>query len=198
MTTYIGTTGTASIPQIEVYTGSAWQTPYGLTQVANVIFTSTATIQINNVFTSTYDQYVFEMRYLQNTSNANVNLQNSLAGTPASTASYGGNGFATFANGLSAVFLTTGAGGTTGTKLQFATGAVGSWQYVRGNISGVSTAAPTLYFTNFFGQNTGAGGNSAAFVGGTHTPSTAYDGLTITAEAGTMTGYIKIYGIRNS
>jgi hypothetical protein len=57
MTSYIGVTGTASIPQIETYTGSAWQTPYGLTQVANVTFTNVADIFINNVFTSAYDNY---------------------------------------------------------------------------------------------------------------------------------------------
>jgi len=57
MTTYIGTTGTASIPQIETYTGSAWQTPYGLTQLANVSYTAASSITIDNVFTSQYANY---------------------------------------------------------------------------------------------------------------------------------------------
>ena len=57
MTSYIGTTGTASIPQIETYTGSAWQTPYGMTLVANVPFTTASAVQVDNVFTSAYDSY---------------------------------------------------------------------------------------------------------------------------------------------
>jgi hypothetical protein len=57
MTTYIGVTGTASIPQIETYTGSAWQTPYGLTLVAKANFTGASTATLANVFSSAYDNY---------------------------------------------------------------------------------------------------------------------------------------------
>ena len=57
MTSYIGTTGTASIPQIETYTGSQWQTPYGLTLVANPTFTSTNTWALDNVFSSAFTNY---------------------------------------------------------------------------------------------------------------------------------------------
>jgi len=57
MTSYIGTTGTASIPQIETYTGSAWQTPYGLTQIANVNHAGSSTVSVNNVFSSAFQNY---------------------------------------------------------------------------------------------------------------------------------------------
>jgi hypothetical protein len=57
MTTYIGVTGTATIPQIESYTGSAWQTPYGTTLLANVPFTTASSIAIDNVFSTTYTNY---------------------------------------------------------------------------------------------------------------------------------------------
>jgi hypothetical protein len=57
MTSYIGVTGTASIPQLETYTGSAWQTPYGMTLVANVTASAAASVIIDNVFTATYDHY---------------------------------------------------------------------------------------------------------------------------------------------
>jgi hypothetical protein len=67
MTTYIGMTGTATIPQIEIYTGATWQTPYALTQVANVSFTAAATIQIDNVFTSAYQNYIVIMAFTAST-----------------------------------------------------------------------------------------------------------------------------------
>ena len=57
MTSYIGVTGTATIPQLETYTGSAWQTPYGITQVANVSASAATSVAINNIFTSVYDNY---------------------------------------------------------------------------------------------------------------------------------------------
>jgi hypothetical protein len=59
MTTYIGTTGTASIPQIETYTGSQWETPYGHTLVASVTIPSTvAAVAIDNCFSSRFDEYI--------------------------------------------------------------------------------------------------------------------------------------------
>ena len=57
MTSYIGVTGTATIPQIETYTGSQWQTPYGMTLLANVSYTGAASVSLDNVFTTTYDNY---------------------------------------------------------------------------------------------------------------------------------------------
>ena len=57
MTSYIGVTGTATIPQLETYTGSAWQTPYGSTLVAKADFASATSLTVNNVFTSAYKDY---------------------------------------------------------------------------------------------------------------------------------------------
>lgn len=57
MTSYIGVTGTASIPQIETYTGSAWQTPYGLTLVASATVSNAASLTIDNCFTSAFTNY---------------------------------------------------------------------------------------------------------------------------------------------
>lgn len=58
MTSYIGVTGTASIPQLETYTGSAWQTPYGTTLVASATIGSGVTsFLMDNVFSSAYRNY---------------------------------------------------------------------------------------------------------------------------------------------
>jgi hypothetical protein len=58
MTSYIGVTGTATIPQLETYTGSAWQTPYAMTLLANVTSgTGITSINIDNVFSSAYRNY---------------------------------------------------------------------------------------------------------------------------------------------
>jgi hypothetical protein len=197
MTTYIGTTGTATIPQIESYTGSSFQTLYGQTLVANVSFTSTATVQINNVFTSAYDNYLIVMRYTQNTSTGDLSYQNSLSGTPAATG-YGGNGYVAYANGLSTNGFVTGAGGFTGTKLSIANSQASIGNFITATINSPALASATTFITNFYGRSTGYGGNTSAFISGIHETATAYDGMTITTSAGTMTGNIRVYGLRNS
>jgi hypothetical protein len=58
MTSYISTTGTASIPQIETYTGSQWQTPYGLTLLNSTSIPAATQVSVNNVFTSAYRNYL--------------------------------------------------------------------------------------------------------------------------------------------
>jgi hypothetical protein len=57
MTTYIGTTGTASIPQIESYTGASWQTLGGLTLIANVPYSAATSVTLDNVFTTQFSNY---------------------------------------------------------------------------------------------------------------------------------------------
>ena len=72
MTSYIGTTGTAAIPQLESYTGAAWQTLGGLTQVANVPYTAVSSIQIDNVFTTQYTNYKIILDTTSFTSAGNI------------------------------------------------------------------------------------------------------------------------------
>ncbi len=61
LVTYVGDTGTetpaSTIPQLEMYNGSTWQTPYGLTLLTNVTASAAASVIIDNVFSATYDHY---------------------------------------------------------------------------------------------------------------------------------------------
>jgi hypothetical protein len=61
MVTYVGDTGTESpsstIPQLEAYTGSAWQNLSGMTLLGNFNWNNTATFTVDNVFTTAYDEY---------------------------------------------------------------------------------------------------------------------------------------------
>jgi len=53
MTTYVGTTP----PQLETYTGAAYQNLCGLTLLNASTFTTASSIQVDNVFTTAYDNY---------------------------------------------------------------------------------------------------------------------------------------------
>ena len=92
MTTYIGTTGTATIPQIESYTGSAFQTLYGLTQIANVSVPSSVTsVSLDNVFTSRFRNYRIVINVTTKTANGKMFMRYRVGGVDnvASTYNWG-------------------------------------------------------------------------------------------------------------
>jgi hypothetical protein len=186
MTTYIGTTGTASIPQIETYTGSAWQTPYGLTLVASTTVSGASSIQINNCFTSAYTNYRIIMDFVGSGNNF-IFSRLSASGTPLATSTYqyasrywdsaAGSGAAENASGQGQ--WVTGYASTTGSQsvLDFTYPAV---------------ALPTL-FTGMSAQ-----GSTAVQRTGHNSNSTAYDGYFVLPNGVTLTGTIRIYGYRNA
>ena len=93
MTSYIGTTGTATIPQLETYTGSGWQTPYGSTLITKVDFTSATTITIDNVFNATYRNYLITMSTNTTATGTLNSLQLRVGGVTTAGAGYFGSHF---------------------------------------------------------------------------------------------------------
>ena len=185
MTTYIGTTGTATIPQIETYTGSAWQTPYGLTQIVNASASAAATITLDNVFNTTYENYKIEF-----------NLTGS---TPA----------------LVRIRLRDGSGDSTGTNYRFSSQQIvgGSWAnldnsttenaFTVGFNGGIrSSGTINLYCPNVAVLTSYNAASSyeqyGTYGGGTLNVSTQWTGLKIFATSGTITGNVRVYGMRNS
>ena len=185
MVTYVGTTGTALIPQIETYTGAGWQTPYGLTQVANVSFTSGTTVQIRNVFTSAFDNYLVQFTNVKCSAPSNTFLRLSVGGTDATGTNYQNAQIFWSSGTLNPSFATDnffpvgGAGNTDNTNLS--------------SIITLTNPAKTLP-TGFHIQS--HGNNTSNLLGGMHQVSTAYDGFTY--AGGTFTsGSIRIFGYRN-
>lgn len=198
MTTYIGTTGTATIPQIETYTGSAWQTPYGMTQVANVTFTSVADIFINNVFTTTYDNYHIKFTSTNASATTGIFLAFTTGGVSA------GNAHAYVRNTISNAGLSTAANGT-----NFS----GPGISITDNYN-ITNGAPVASFdvmnpaingrlTHLMGHCIYYQSSAARFEGGaiwgTLNSGSPMDGFRIYPNSGgTISGIVKIYGYRNS
>jgi hypothetical protein len=189
MTTYIGVTGTATIPQLETYTGSAWQTPYGLTQVAKVDFTSATVVNIDNVFTSAYQNYQVLINISTASATSNHTLAYRASGAPNNTANY-------FYGAVAIVF---GSATVQGSQ------AVGATIITEG--SRADSGAPS--FTNLYIANPqlAARTYSQAFttdssvtrqVGGLFNATTQFDGFALTPQSGNITGTIRVYGLRNS
>jgi hypothetical protein len=191
MTTYIGTTGTATIPQIETYTGSAWQTPYGLTQVAAVTL-SGGTMQIDNCFSSAYQNYQVVFSGVTFSTDATMIVR---IGTSASNtgyywtqiqgpAGYSGSTVAVDARSNTTFFeigLTCGSSSVAGAVL---------------NIQSPFTASTTSIQSQ--GTDGRTGGAGPRIVGGFLNTGTSYSGLYLQTSAGTFTGTVRIYGYRNS
>jgi len=192
MTSYIGVTGTATIPQIETYTGSAWQTPYGMTQVANVTVSGAASIQIDNVFSSAYDNYKFVISNL--TASAAGALMNLRLGTNISLANY-----SWIKVGFSTGGASNSAGVLNGTSfgLNFISSSVPA-----GNFSGEIIDPFRTGFTYFNGIGYGGFTTAAVWFGqayaGHYNATTSFTGCTFLPDTGTFSGNIKIYGYRNS
>jgi hypothetical protein len=187
MTSYIGVTGTASIPQIETYTGSAWQTPYGMTQVANVNFTSATSISINNVFNSTYDNYKIFLNAKSASTTSAVSFRLRNAGVDTSTSAY-----AWSQSDLQFVATPTWIiGGNAGTTSGII-GAISTLdQHYETTLANPGVAKVKTFIsqgirTDGFFEQTGGYANYV----------TAYDGITFTLP--TSSGVIRIYGYRNS
>jgi hypothetical protein len=187
MTSYIGVTGTATIPQIEVYTGSTWQTPYALTQVASVSFTTAASVSIDNVFTSTYANYLIELNVAGSTG-ASIEMQTATAGTPQSGSvyEYGGN-YTTFAAttvvGISSLVTKT-------------TGVIGYLNTTQGAFNIFVNGPQINNLTTWTSVGTGQGLSS--IVQGRVGTAFQSDGIKLIPNVGTITGQIRIYGLRNS
>lgn len=186
MTTYIGTTGTATIPQIETYTGSQWQTPYATTLLANVSLTATSSTNILNVFNATYDNYLVFLRTDVSTTST-VRIRMGVGGTPNSTASnYKWGGF------LSAIGSSS--GNFTGTLSN-------SWdigEALTQLTANVTILSPFIAkSTNYISSAVGSDYYNWSY-NGNMSVTTSYTDLNILCSAGTMTGNIRVYGLRNS
>lgn len=191
MTSYIGVTGTATIPQLETYTGSAWQTPYGMTLIANVTTSAATSVQINNCFTSAFENYRILITNFNATGSINPILRLSSSGTVDPTAANYGNvgseqtysnaAFVTFANNGSVNYWPVG-------RLD-SSGAGGSMAI---NLFSPQLAQKTFMQT-VFGDNSTYGTG-----GGINKSVTQFDGFQFSVQGTAFTSNIRVYGMRNS
>lgn len=190
MTTYIGTTGTATIPQIEVYTGSQFQTPYGLTLVSSTSFAASS-ITVQNVFTSAYQNYQIVLSLTSGgTGNTDVNFQLALAGTT-STSGYRYSGVGAQSGGTTDNVST----GTNASALPI-TQTTATTNISASFFVGQPQTATFTSFTSDLTYDDGGIGIGRRIIG-RHRVATAYDGFTI-SNAGAITGTVRVYGYRNA
>jgi hypothetical protein len=176
----------------QYYDGAAWQpvgvTP-GLVLVATANPSAVSTVNIDNCFTSTYDNYLINISLSTVDADGIVNCRLRLSGTDATTnylservGSVGATPFgATSTGGTDDMYLGNGHNGTNGyasTTTMF----------------NPALARRTVALTTIGQQS----GEVVQTVNNNHSTATAYDGISFIYTGTSMTGTIKIYGYANS
>lgn len=149
-----------------------------------VTFTGVTSISLNGVFTSTYENYILAL-YLTCSSTGNLNIRMRAAGTDNTSANY--QSMQLYAAGSVGNAALT---GQTAMTVGFSAN-----ELVTGNIDLFRPAlAEYTTFTDVMARNVGP--VLSVWTGG-HNVATAYDGMTLIAAAGGITGKIRVYGLKN-
>ena len=153
----------------------------------SVTFSTCATLSLRGIFNNTYDNYMMVIRHSSSSLVPYIRGR-LLVGSTEAQSNYvfqelNADGTSiTGSRNLSQTYLRVCTSGS-----EQRSGAV-FWIY------GPNLAQPTAY------RSVVISGYSNAYiqdVAGTHSDSTAYDGLTLSADAGTFDGLIGVYGMRN-
>jgi hypothetical protein len=177
--------------QLEVYNGSAWASiaptsTQGLTLINSQSFSAVATQDVNNVFSSTYDNYRILVSFIANTSEASIGFRFKTATVDSgSNYQYYISAFGT--NGTSYTQNSTGAS-------QGIFGRVGSDNY--GGYA-IDILSPNLArATTYAGHGLGDGSTSVFTerAVGLVLTNTQYTGIQLRADTNSVSGEMSIYG----
>jgi hypothetical protein len=186
MVSYVGDTGSetpaSTIPQIEAYTGAAWQNMGGQTLLFTNTFALTSSLTIENIFTTAFANYKIVLDVTGATGSASTLFQlRTAAGVTASSA-YASS--LVFWNGT----IATGATRATSSFTSFATSA--------GDFVDATLFAPVgTGYTKWFAAS--AQNGLVGIDGGFLNQAVSFTGLVLSTP-GAIAGTIRIYGLRNS
>ena len=157
-----------------------------------VTFTAATTMSVNGCFTATYDNYQFVMTQSASSATNSIYMRLRVAGVDNSSSQYA-YGFWDVSGSGSSGAVASNATTQFGLSLSSATN--------------VQTSIFATVTSPFIAQRTNVhqlsyGYDSANYVGrsgvGGVTVTTSYDGFTLFPSAGTFTGTLRVYGLRNS
>lgn len=182
----------------EYYSGSAWVaiggSSGGLTPVASSSPSAVSSVSINNCFSSTYKNYLILANFTAS-ANGQINMRLRASGTDNTSSNYVWNGAYQYIGAASSAFTTV-SSGQPGTQTQF----ILSYADTGGeNIQNINVYSPQASEKTTFTNTAIAAYPSTNYMlsdrrAGIMTVSTSYDGFTLFADSGTITGTIKVYG----
>ena len=162
----------------------------GLTLINTTSFTAQSSVSINDVFSSTYKNYLVQFNMSGSTTNTDVDFRLRVSGTDNSSSNYNRSSIFQSSTTISGQRLTAQA----------------QWAGIAEVQSTLQNISEMQLFNPFETTYTSASSRSSAATFGTITQSirtygidvtTSYTGFTIYPGSGTITGQISIYGYKN-
>ena len=160
----------------------------GLQHINTTSFTSVASQSLNNVFSSTYDNYLVVIDGLTGSTTMTVDLRLRVSGVDSSTQYYWGIAL------TNASATSIPAGGNNVGSYRLFNAVAAERGFINLNINNPNLAKISLFNGSLTGEFSGSIGGGAS--GGLHNVATAYDGFTIIASTGTISGRVQVYGYR--
>jgi hypothetical protein len=178
----------------EYYSGSAYvavgaASTSGMTLIVRTPFSGVASQAFDNVFTSTYYNYLVVIDDIfAATGGDDLHLQLRYAGPTTQTASYYGSSFAVPFSGATAITASNNASQMTISAITGTSGTPASGHFFVNNV-GNSSLIP-----NFRGQYTDSDANQISF-GGNINVARTYTGFLLKSSSTNITGSVSIYGL---
>lgn len=189
----VGTDGQVLKADSTTATGLAWATTSSgsFTLITSNSFTASSAVNINDCFSSTYNQYKIIVKYTNaDTGTRDARLRLRVSGSDASGADYSYGSFGQRDNGNN--FTTSGANQN---QFDFGRANGNAANYSSFEIITPFQTVPTVIYGGYAGHD----GTTAFFntLGGRHALSTSYTGCSIIALTGNLSGNYYVYGMSN-
>jgi len=188
--------------ELKICDGSSWvsvvdtDTPNGLVFIKAQTFSSVSSVNVNNVFSSSFDNYKMLVNVTGNTINGPIYMRMRSGGVDTATSVYTWAGLNSYSGsaitshvgsgGTQTYFFVSGAHATNYTNMPFTFEILQPYATYRTTIYGLhpNPVTPQSYFN---------------YLGGAMNNTTSYDGLTLYhGSGGNLSGVVRIYGYRNS
>lgn len=164
----------------------------GLTFISGASFTSSSAVNVNNCFSASYKNYLIIGSITSNSTQVNVGIRMRVSGTDNTTADYDRGNISNF---------TTNVTGGQSLNASSWTEVISTYASSTGNNFRIEMFNPfaTEYTTGFA---TSASFNSTDYnqqlVGLNKPVTTSFDGFSLIANTGNITGYYKVYGLADA
>jgi hypothetical protein len=162
--------------------------PGGMNLLATASPSAAATVSFNSVFTSTYRHYRINFNLNHSATTAALQLRMRAAAVDDTSANYADQ------------FVQGGGSSAGAAQTAAATSMRIAFVAVAGGWGSIDVWNPAHAVTTRAACTNGAGSTSptASFLVGAHSVNTAYDGITLFPNSGTVTGEIRVFGIANT